>query len=246
MKRTLIQLTGEELDIIDIQSNLRTSEWKIIKDQDEYNLTSDFLNSITDHEEIKSKVRQFLDVTNGASNIIHGNHKKVSLGAIIQIDEQGRKIISVSITESITIRSRAYGELRASGDTNVYPTTVETWLIKADKHESVRDVLHFFNEITWWNLYKVYEIIKDDLIGVDLNHKKRIIKKDIEEIFKKRGITNFNKINDFTNVAQSRELLGDSARHATYKIKVPDIGMTLNDAHAIIRNLFDEWIKMKN
>lgn len=243
--KTLIQITGAHLDINELKASLRTSDWKISQERDGYYLTSDLINSTSDHKEIESKAKQFLDILNGACNLLHGNHKKVQTGDIIKIDEQGKKHSFVSITASINLRSRVHADLRAKGDPIIRPTTVETWIEKANKYESVRDVLHFFNDITWWNLYKIYEIIRDDLIGSDFDHKKRITKADIEEKFKEKGLTCFQKVNDFTNVAQSRELLGDQARHASKRIKRPETNLSLSEAHGIIRNLFDEWIKLK-
>jgi hypothetical protein len=245
MKKTLIQITGDTLDIKELKASLRTTDWKITEEADGYYLTSDILTKISDNKEIESKAKQFLDILNGACNLLHGDHKKVQTGTIIQLDENGNRHIYVSINESNKIRSRFHGDLTAKGDPAIKPTTIEQWIEKAKKHESVRDVLHFFNDITWWNLYKIYEIIRDDLIGTDLDHKKKILKTDIEEIFVKKGLSSFDKVNDFTNVAQSRDLLGDEARHASRRIKRPDVVLTLSEAHGIIKSLFEEWIKLK-
>ena len=56
---------------------------------------------------------------------------------------------------------------------------------------------------------------------------------------------NFEQINNFTNVAQSRADLGDDARHATKRIKKTEVKMNLKDAHAIISKLFRQWVDQK-
>lgn len=228
-KSILIQLTGETLDLEEIKRSLRTSDWKIIKETDGYYLTSDFLTAINDHKEIESKAKQFIDILNGAINLFYGNHKRIETGSIIQIDENGKKSKFVSMTGSIKNRTRVYGNLTNKDDLIEKPTTIELWLNKAEKNESVRDVLHFFNEISWWNLYKIFEIIRDD-VGEQ---------KELYKFLEK------NDLSHFTQAAQSRELLGDKARHASKKYKPPKTFLTLDKANELVKNLFNNWIISK-
>jgi hypothetical protein len=231
MKKTLIQLVGDQFDIQDLQNGLRTSDWRIVEETDGYYLTSDFLCSITDPKDIESKAKQIIDLLNGASSIINRNHKKIGTGSIIQMDEEGKRSIFVTINETIQIRARTNAIVLGKGVVvEEPPSIIEDWLNIAQKHESVRDILHFFNEITWWNLYKVYEIINDDVGGQNPLYK--LVPK--------------TKLRLFTQAAQSRELLGDHARHASKKkYPAPTTPMTIDEALETIKKLFENWIKLK-
>ncbi len=230
MKKTLIQLLGDRLDIQDLQTGLRTSDWKIIKETDGYYLTSDFLSSIADSKDIESKAKQIIDLLNGASSIVHRDHKKIETGSIIKVDEEGKRAIFMSINEAIKVRVRMSAVVLRKGVVEEPSSNIENWITIAQKHESVRDVLHFFNDITWWNLYKVYEIIRDDVGGQNRLYK--LVPK--------------TELSLFTQAAQSRELLGDQARHASKKkYPAPTTPMTIDEAFAAIKRLFEIWIKLK-
>jgi hypothetical protein len=232
MKRTLIQLVGDQLDIEILQSQLRTIDWKIIKETDGYYLTSEFLCLSENVSEIVSKGKQIIDLLNGALSLHHRNHKRINTDSIVQIDEKGNRSVSVIIDKIIEVRLRVNPVVIRNGviieEEN--PSQIEDWIAIAQKHESVRDVLHFFAEITWWNLYKIYEIINDDIGG-----KNRIYK-----------LGSKSKIRLFTQAAQSRELLGDHARHASKKkYPAPKTSMTIEEAYNLIKSLFENWIKLK-
>jgi hypothetical protein len=232
MKKYLIQLIGENIDIEDLSDGLRASKWKIIKDSESYYLTSEILNSKSETNEIMSTAKEFIDIINGSAKVIHRNHKRVTTGSLTTIDENGNKSVDVFISASIESRSRLRATLTLVNDENIEnrPTTIENWIDKAFLHKPIRDALYFFNELTWWNLYKIYEIIKFDVGGGN-------------KIYKYQEK---NKIKHFTQTSQSREAIGDSARHATEIYKAPKKPLTLNEAHTIIRILFENWINNAN
>jgi len=230
MKKILIQLTGDNVDIEDIKLGLKASIWKFLKESDGYYLTSESVEETYDHDEVLTDVNLFLDLLNGAANIIHKDHKKVGTGCLIEIDENGQRNYFLSIHEKVTVRDRCDAEVIREGKVvEEYPSKMEGWVSKAWTDESVRDALHFFNEINWWNLYKVFEIIRDDVGGKTQVYK--IIDKDELECFEE--------------VAQRRDLLGDNARHASKSRKQPSKKMTLEEASNTIIKLFETWINSK-
>jgi hypothetical protein len=228
MGKKLILLIGERIDIEDLIYSLRVSQWSIIKESDGYYLTCELLNKIDDIKEVESKAKQFLDILNGAANLFHGNHRTVGMGSIVQINEEGQRNVTLQV-DSISIRSRVRGDISLVGSTIEKPTTIEIWIEKSDRYESIRDVLYFFKEITWWNLFKIFEIIRDDLGG----------KKNLFKYIDK------GRLNHFTQAAQSRELLGDNARHASKRYIPPTKKISLNEAYEIIKDLFNNWINTK-
>jgi hypothetical protein len=214
-----------------VQSGLNTSNWKVTQELDGFYLSSSDLDKLTDHSDILSKARQFLDAANGAANIVHSNHKPVGLGALKERNENGGFNIYISLSDTIQARSRLTATMTTNQDPDpkTIKTTIERWIEIADREENVRDVLHFFNETTWWNLYKIYEIIKDDVGGQ--NRLYQLIPK--------------TEIKQFTQAAQSRDLLGDHARHASKTYVPPTTPLTLSQAQTTLKKLFANWIQLK-
>ena len=230
MKKILVQLIGDKLDLEDIMLGFKASEWKITKETEGYYLTSESFNETFDHDEILSNVNLLLDILNGAANIIHKDHKRIETGCLVEVDEDGHRNIFLSIHERVTLRDRCNADILRDGKILERPLSkIEDWVTKAKKYVSVRDALHFFNEITWWNLYKVFEIIRDDVGG------KKSIYKIIDE----------DELKCFEDVAQRRDLLGDNARHASKSFNPPTKILTLDEATNTIIKLFENWINSK-
>lgn len=231
MKKYLIELIGEKLDIEDLIFGLRTSKWKIIEELDKYYLTPETLNKTETQANIISKANEFITILNGSAKIFYEDHRKVKTGSLTIIDENGKKSIISFMRGGVSeYRSRTRGTLTDSNKPlQKTPTIIEVWIAKSEKHKSVRDVLHLFNNLTWSNLYKIYELINYDVGG------KNNIFKFIEK----------SKIKNFKHTAQSRSAIGDLARHAVDRYKPPKNPLTINESHTVIAELFKNWIKSK-
>jgi hypothetical protein len=225
-RKVLVELDGEQIDIDDLISALNTSEWKIIKDGDRFYLNSILLDDILETDLIVSFATEFLDKLNGAVTVLHTNHFKVGIGNIKIINTDGKTDqIILCGTGLLRSRSRLYGSLLTSSDTDpkTIPTTVETWLTKSLSDENITDVLHYFNEINWYNLYKIYEIIRRDF---------KQNKLDINNFCSK------TTLNTFTNNA-------NRTRHSNKSFEPPKIEMTISQGHFFINDLFRKWMTTK-
>jgi hypothetical protein len=223
MKQVLVELVGDKLDIEDLQSRLGSHNWTIGKHDDKYYLSLQLLDSLSNYDDMLHRASEFLDILNGGANVLYSNHEKVRPGNLKIVDSNGTNDVLITGMARIKVKST----LRKGTDT--FGSTLETWLSKSQTNRDVRDVLHFFNEITWWNLYKVFEIIRDDCKG----------QKGLYKLGDK------NELSHFTQAAQSRELLGDKARHASKKYKAPQAVLTLDEATDIIVRLFRNWVSKK-
>ena len=228
------ELVGEKIDIEDLQYVLNESEWSIKKEDSKYYLCTKTLNATSEKKEIVSKTKHFLDLLNGAASIVYKDHQTVGLGSLIILDDNCKRHITV-FTGPIIIRgrSRARANLTLIKDgieiKDSQPTTVESWLIKSQNSNAVQDALHFFNQTTWWNLYKVYEVILDDV-----GNEKRLSK-----------FADSQKLKVFRKTANSRTSVGDHARHAKKEIFPPKETMGLDEAYSLMKQLFEAWIRDK-
>lgn len=108
------------------------------------------------------------------------------------------------------------------GDTAV----IGRWLAKAQHERDVADALRFFAVRSWVNLYKVYELIRDGAGDVV-----------------KRGWATKGELSRFTQTAQSRDSIGDAARHASKKFKAHATPMSLTEATDLVKSLLLNWLE---
>jgi hypothetical protein len=221
MVQTLVRLEGEEIDIEDLVEFLPKLSWNITKLSDGFYLTSEKLSNIQKNRDVIAKAQEILDILNGAANIQYQNHQKVTPSNMMRIDKEGRHHY-VLITESIVIRSR----------TNKSPEKASnTWLELSDKDEYVRDALFFFKEITWFNLYKVFEVIRDDVGN--------------EKVLQEKKLMSASEIHSFRGTSQNRRVIGELARHGTKNFQIPKKPITLEEAYNLMKRVFENWIKTK-
>lgn len=98
-------------------------------------------------------------------------------------------------------------------------------------YKPVENALYFFREGTWDNLYKVYEIIRDDTGS--------------EQAIIKKSWGSKPELHRFTQTVQSSEALGNDARHASKRYKPPAQPMSLSEAKSLIRGILMNWMQTK-
>ncbi|MES2618114.1 MAG: hypothetical protein V4613_09550 [Bacteroidota bacterium] len=228
--RVFIKLEGEIEDINDLKRTLTSKEWEIVEMENIHYLTSQLIDNLVDKTEIKKLSWPFLALLNGGASIANHLHKQVTTNSYIRYDEQGLKNIVISLEPfefRLPLKTNNY-EI-PSNDKN--QSLVETWVEKAQRHDNIKDILFFFKEVSWINLYKIYEIIRDD-VG------------DEVQLFKDFPNHKSN-IKKFTNIANNRNAIGEKARHGSKKNAAPSYKLSIEEAHSIVRNLFEEWANTK-
>jgi hypothetical protein len=173
-----------------------------------------------------SWANEILDRLNGAANVIFSDHENVKVGNPLVIDEQGKHYSLIAGAAKFRMRTRA--AIKGS-DPSSDASLLQDMLRISDKNESVQLALHFFNNTTWFNLYKIYEVIRYDVGGGE----------------KLNALSNKSELKRFTQIAQSRASLGDQARHASQKYKPPKKEMSLDEASKLIKSLFKNWVQGK-
>jgi hypothetical protein len=102
----------------------------------------------------------------------------------------------------------------------------------ANKDETVHKVLQLSGNLdSWVNLYRMYEIIKDDVNGDD-------------ELKKISGISKA-KFTLFRRTANHQDAVGLQARHGALKKEPPNKPMPLTVARNLIRKLIIQWADTK-
>lgn len=236
-KKWLVRLEGHAFDLEELQEQLQSDEISIQKRNDNYYLSSSYFTDLPRPDDVLSTARRLIELMNGAAKIFVNGYEPVStVGEIIEIvDSEERKHVIMRVdTLHLRIKGKAVRLVTSSDGRDTEekkPTDIVDLVRKAISNPRIADVLHFQSlEQTWSNLYKVYELVRDD-IGT----------KNVEKIVEQ------DRIKRFTGTAQSRDLIGDAARHASREYqgpgKLPE--MTLSEAKQLIADLLKAWISTK-
>jgi hypothetical protein len=236
MPKWLVRLKGERFDLDDFPKLLRSPEVRVVEENGSFYLESSEFNSLTLAEEVRGRGRALIKLINGVAKFNRDNFLGIFEDAITRVEDDGKRHNFVFLEGGITIRTKVSGQLTviaADGTEKIatQPSVLESLLEVAQKHNVVADALSFYRDDTWISLYKAYEIIGDDVGG-----KHQIIK---------NGWSVDSDINRFTQTAQSRAALGDSARHASKKYIPPAQPMTLMEARVLIKTILSRWVSSK-
>ncbi len=233
-----VRLSGDKHDLSDLIKYIK-SERITIKQIDDffYLYCKDFVSE--DPNFIHQESERIIGQINGAAILFFGpkNFTPFGFDFITHLKPDGSKHSYGFLSSTINVRSRVIAEVTVidSEGNEVQQESLSNslteWVTISLDNKDVADALHFFRQPRWFNLYKIYEIIRDDMNGEDLLLRSNFVpKKDIKR---------------FTQSAQSRELLGEEARHASRKYRPPEVPMGIDEAMSLIKQLFTNWAYSK-
>lgn len=217
-----VKLIGQEIDFKKASEYFKTDQFSITKFEDQYFICSHQFNNTKDTNLISEIANCFLEKINGILRLKFQGFNAIALDSLFVFeDEHGiSKIASMRAT------------LSGRGDLTAIANSTDEEIGNQNKQTEdlinnsiATEVFHFYSQPTSWiNLYKIYEIIRDDIGD------KEIIK-----------ILSKNELSRFTGTAQSREQIGDDARHAAKKFIGHPQPMTIKEANELIKKLILEW-----
>lgn len=227
-----VQLQGEQFDLQELKEILTRHDPRIIEEDSKFYLTSKAWDELRESREVHGRAKDFIQLLENAAHIHFGDTAPLTIGNIVRIDDDGRKHhILIAEPGHFTLRG---GRVRATttGGPKPIESRREHQVIKvlraSKKSAAVVDALRFFRKGDWVSLYKTYEIVRDDVHG--------------EQSITDRGWLTKLTRSRFTGTAQSREALGDEARHASHTYRPPKKPMSIREARSIIAELLLKWI----
>lgn len=238
MPKWLVRLKGERFDLEDFPKLFCLPEVRVIEENDSFYLDSSEFTFLTEAEDVREQGRALIKLINGVAKYNRSNFQGISDDVIILEKDDGKRKNYIILEGKAIIRTKVKGKLTVlhqdgleKAKIQTSKTNFEPLFKKAQKYKVVANALNFYKDDTWISFYKVYEIIGDDLNG---KHK----------IIENNWATN-SKVSRFTQTAQSRAILGDSARHASKKYIPPVKPMTIVEARILIKSILSKWISSK-
>lgn len=234
METWLVQLLGTHLVLDYLQKDISNQDIGITKNGDNYFLSSAAWNLISDVVTISKLAEDYIKYLNVTANMFYPGQSNISVDKIIEEIGNEEKTTHVLGAANITLGSIIVTRPSLnSSNGKLMESEVEMCLRISRSDQRVFDAMHFFNEGTWVSLYKVYEIIDEDLTSEGVN------------IIKLAWTTKKEK-NRFTQTGQSFDSIGYEARHAKKTFTPHSNPMTLTEAKSFVRFILCKWIKRKD
>lgn len=237
MAEWLVEIRGDVLDLAELQNLFNAPMLNVIKVGDTHFIRSTDFLELTSEDEVRERGLALIDSLNGMARLCIGAFREISEAGVAARDERGnlRTFKFIGFDAILTQPRSSIHPVLSDGTTgpafSPFQESVPKWITLARQQKAVTDAFHFFRENSWFSLYKVYEIIRDDVGSHNLLEKKRWAPD--------------GDLNRFTGTAQSRAELGDLARHASHKYNPPKNPMTLAEATHLVKQLLLGWLASK-
>src|SRR6185295_15206367 len=170
----MVQLAGDNSDLAALAQSLTGSDLNVSHDGKGYVLTSDRFSSGDDAGAVRQTAQEMIAILNGASRLALEAKKAITVGSVYRRDEDGRRD-SFIFPEPARIRIRAFPPTmkisRADGTVEEFcpADPVRQWTALALKNDAIAKVFRILagGTLDWVNLYRIFELIGDDVGGVD-------------------------------------------------------------------------------
>lgn len=225
-------LEGNSHDLIILADLFPAGEPTVGRVGDGYHVKSSRFENVADASEVKARAAKVLETMHGVARMHDGSYRPVKLGTQFTTDDGD--LTSVILVDSIEAWSSLRGPMiRLDGEVRPpSPPQGPKYYALAESDPSVADAFRYFGlPPSWVTLYKVYEVISNDVGG--------------QSTLVDRGWAPKTRISTFTESACRPEISGDEARHARLGGKASGWTMTIGEAQDFVRELSHAWADEK-
>lgn len=230
--RYRVRLEGDLGAAARLAPRLQSAALRLVDDVGTVYLESTSFEPLPSHAAVFSEAQRLMEVVRGAMRVA-GIREATPLApqAVFELDEQGGdRNTQFIVLPTIVVHAEAYPPtVIVSGVTSAVPTLGAEAAIASP---AVAHALTLFaREPTWVELYKVMEVVADDVGGL--------------HALDRSGFIDAKERDRFSQTANSMHAAGHDARHAAARIKPPEVPMSLGEATALIRGLLGLWMLSK-
>jgi hypothetical protein len=223
-----VELDGETGDLIAAVHSFSDFEPKVVKIEGIYYLRSVTFEGINDVSELHERAKELLRGVNLGLKMQDTAHRDLRIRCISFLEDGERKRLGyLEGASSLRIRSSARFDVVGQ---KPRPSNAQRFLKLASIRSSAAEVLRYWSieprDGAW--LYKVYEVIKDDMGGCG----------DIAAA----GLKPLDDIKSFTGSVNRPDVLGDFARHARMPGPPPQHTMDEAEATSFVQTLAINWL----
>jgi hypothetical protein len=231
-----VQIMGDVADLKELSKCLTDNELRVEELNGQFFLRSIRFDNLATPEDITYESTDILALLTGSTRLALGGKTPIYIANIARIRDDGGRDIFVTISETVHARDFIGLEIhRENGTVEVFHPAhkVPEWLKIGFSDVKVAKALRLFgiSEHDWVSLYRVYEVIEEDVGG-------------IEEITGKGWATK-SSVKRFKHTANSPGATGDASRHGKESTSPPMNPMELTEARSLIELLLHSWLGLK-
>lgn len=234
----MVQLAGDTSDLSALAQSLTGTDISVSHDGQDYVLRSDRFAPADDAAAVRKTAEDMVALLNGASRLALDATQSISVRAVYWRRNDGTRDTFV-FAEPLAIGFRAISPTvkvtHADGTVEEFHPAdpVKQWMALALSNKAIANVFRILSSGTldWVNLYRILEIIKVDVGGLDSIASDGWATKASMELFKR--------------TANSPGALGLDARHGAERTEPPPKAMPISEARTLINSIVHAWLRAK-
>ena len=231
-----VELAGDSFDLDELVLSMSKTEPSICKTLHGYILRSEYFNQMNTHAEVEESATEILSVLNGICVVLLSTRKSISISAIAKVFPGQPRQTYISVQDGFHAKG-TFSMVVTNSDGTVVTTyqadPAVAWLKLASDNLQVAKVFRLLNDphLNWGPMYKIFEIILDDMQGF----------KPISDL----GWASQSAMKRFKHTANSPTAAGDLARHGVEPTSPPAAPMAMSEAKSLIDTLVHNWLRTK-
>jgi hypothetical protein len=231
-----VQINGDALDLKELSKSLVDDDLRVREQNGQYFLESNRFENLTKSEDVSSLSDDILKVLTGAVRLSLGGRTPLHVANTARVRPDGGRDVFVTVSDTIHFRDTISIEITRSDGTKevIHPAhSVPGWIKLGLTDQNVVKALRLLgtDEHTWVSLYRLFEVIEDDVGGLD-------------KIATSGWATKIS-IKRFKHTANSPGAVGDASRHGKESTTPPADPMDLSEARALVEVILHNWLRSK-
>lgn len=226
-----VHIAGNNSDLQELSKSLNSTELYIFQEDQKYILKSSEFNQLINSVDVRKRAEEILSLLNGTVKLALGTQQPLTIDAIVKISDVGKKETIEFLSDELPVGSTIRTSIKKSdGDVQEIHQAdpIPVWIKIAQANKTVARVFRLIgiSDLSWNDLYKVYEMVKSDVGGNDK--------------IADNGWTTKGQIRLFKRTAQPY-------RHGKLKNYVPPKKpMTFNEAKSFVKKILRIWLQTKS
>lgn len=232
-----VRLTGPHHELTELSRSLRGGDLALTEEENgQYYLTSTKFSNCTTTTEVLKESKQILSVLNGATKLALGGNLDVTDSGVLEVRPDGTQTFHMHFSDTVHVHESfnlsIVDENGSVIEEHKPADPVPAWVAAGLKDDSIGKVFRLFGgEHNWVGLYRIFEVIENDIGGID----------KIADF----GWSSKGHLKIFKHTANSPHAVGDEARHGKEATAPPKDPMLLSEARALVETLVHYWLRSK-
>jgi hypothetical protein len=227
--RWLVPLAGERIDLEVYPRWFPNGEIFAIEENGKFYLAGPGFETLVDAEAVLNKAQLALSQFTSIISLIWPELENPIINGVTRETDQGKRNQFLFLGGSIKTRGKVDAAFMGSYTQSPERTKAQEMLGRANQSSHLETANTLWRDQTrsWPRLYRILEEIEGHL-------GKTVVS---------AGLCSRNERERFTRSANTAEVAGADARHATGKVEAPPKPMTLDEATGFVRRIFLEVLK---